>query len=109
MKAENFKFTDNGEDTLMIRVSGAAYQNLVKIAEAMNSVTWRAGDNTARSVAEYFVFNYEMESLTNPTEALEMAFGIADGIDTETEDEVEDDKRRKALQDAFTEIEFIEG
>ena len=109
MKAENFKFTDNGEDTLMIRVSGAAYQNLLKIAEAMNSVTWRVGDNTALTVAEHFVFNYEVETLTNPTEALEMAFGIAEGIDTETEDEAEDDKRRKALQEAFSALEFIEG
>lgn len=48
MNEENFKIIDNGSKYLTIRISGVAYKNLQKTAEALNCVSW-GGDGEHRS------------------------------------------------------------
>lgn len=108
MKAENFKFTDHGDNSMTLRISGIAYQNIAKIAETMNSVEWCDKDNTALTIAKTFMFLYETDNLTDAKGSTEIAEFIADGIDTGTADEAEDKKRKNELIAAFRQVKFIE-
>ena len=109
MNEESITFTDNGDNSLTLRISGAAYQNIAKIAETMNSVAWCDKDNTALTIAETFMFVYETDNLTDAKGSTEIAEFIADGIDTGTADEAEDKKRKNELIAAFRQVKFIEG
>lgn len=84
---DNYEVTDEG-DALTVRISGAAYRNIWRMAEAMNRVDRRMGaeadaDNTAVSV----FWNFILESIWTDCEweARDQAMLIADGIDAPPE------------------------
>ena len=86
-----------GNGFLDIRISGDAYKNLVKIAEALNSVEHFDSDNTAETVADAFIFGDMAWKLSDSEDALEEALSIAYGIDSGFKDGTEQDKKVKAL------------
>ena len=72
----------DGSPALVVTVSGKAYENLRKIADAMNATSGLDTDNTPLSVAIGFDFAFEFERLADGgREALEQAYLISDGID----------------------------
>ena len=91
--------TDDGAG-LMLRISGAAYRNLKRIAEAMNRTSERMGkpenaDNTPFSVFLYFeldIIRYDSREA-----AREAAFLICDGIDESSEFKAELLKEMRAI------------
>ena len=130
---ESFEVIGRGEGFIDYRLSGAAYRNLARIAEAMNSVSWCGTDNTAETVAEAFLFWRMVDDIGEPDGAMEFALEqVAAGIDTEAKDvdeylrqleersrgnvkgeivpdpeeETEDKRRRDELDAAFRAVTF---
>ncbi len=87
MSEESYTITDEG-DALTVRISGAAYRNIWRMAEAMNRADRRMGaeadaDNTAETVFQNFI----LEAIWTDDEELarEQAMLIADGVDAPPE------------------------
>lgn len=94
-----------GDGFLNVRISGAAYQNLAKMAEALNSTEPFDKDNTAETVADAFFFCDLAWKLADPKDALEEALTIADAIDTDLKDGTEEDEKVKdSLRAAFKKV-----
>ena len=86
MSEESYTIADEG-DALTVRIGGAAYRNLWRIAEAMNRACRRMGaeadaDNTAETVFQDFILEW---MLTDGDQAREQADLIADGVDAPPE------------------------
>ncbi len=95
MSEESYTIADEG-DALTVRISGAAYRNIWRMAEAMNRACRRMGaeadaDNTAETVFKNFILAW---MLTDGERAREQAELIADGIDAPPE-------LAKAMRDEF--------
>ena len=87
MSEESYTIADEG-DALTVRIGGAAYRNLWRIAEAMNRACRRMGaeadaDNTAETVFRNFIL-VSMRT-DDEAEAREEAFSVADGVDAPPE------------------------
>ena len=87
----SYALTDDG-DGLTLRISGTAYRNLRRIADALNRVNARKGlyadaDNSPLSV--FWFFELDFIRFDSADEAREAAYLICDGIDA-TPDFVED-------------------
>jgi hypothetical protein len=87
MSEESYTIADEG-DALTVRISGAAYRNIWRMAEAMNRADRRMGaeadaDNTAETV--FWNFILEAMRTDGEAEAREQAFGVADGVDAPPE------------------------
>lgn len=85
MSEESYTIADEG-DALTVRIGGAAYRNLWRIAEAMNRACRRMGaeadaDNTAETVYWNFFFLDELSG----GEVRWAALGVLDGIDAPPE------------------------
>ena len=86
MSEQSYTITDEG-DALTVRISGAAYRNIWRMAEAMNRADRRMGaeadaDNTAETVFQNFILVW---MLTDGEKAREQADLIADAIDAPPE------------------------
>ena len=86
MSEESYTITDEG-DALTVRIGGAAYRNLWRIAEAMNRADRAHGmeadaDNTAETVFWGFILEWMR---TDGDQAREQADLIADSIDAPPE------------------------
>lgn len=104
-------FTDE-PNAVTIRVSGRAFENLKKIASAMNGLDWTDNDNTPSSILDNFIVGTDiLDELSRPTATFgkstvggigEVARAIWETIDTGFEDgDAEDVKRRKDLENAI--------
>ena len=87
MSEETYTITDEG-DALTVRISGAAYRNLWRIAEAMNRADRAHGmeadaDNTAETVFRNFILAWMRTD--GEAEAREQAELVADGVDAPPE------------------------
>ena len=87
MSEESYTIADEG-DTLTVRIGGAAYRNLWRIAEAMNRADRAHGmeadaDNTAETVFWNFILAWMRTD--GEAEAREQAELIADGVDAPPE------------------------
>ncbi len=86
MSGESYTIKDEG-DALTVRIGGAAYRNIWRMAEAMNRADRRMGaeadaDNTAETVFRFFFLD---RIRTDGEEAREQASLIADGVDAPPE------------------------
>ena len=86
MSEQSYTITDEG-DALTVRISGAAYRNIWRMAEAMNRAERRMGaeadaDNTAGTVFWGFILEWMR---TDGDRAREQADLIADSIDAPPE------------------------
>lgn len=87
MSGETYTITDDG-DALLVRIGGAAYRNIQRMAKAMNRADRRVGaeadaDNTAETVFRFFILDWMR---TDGEEAArEQAMLIADGVDAPPE------------------------
>ncbi len=87
MSKETYTITDEG-DALTVRIGGAAYRNIWRMAKAMNRACLRMGaEADADNTAETVFWNFIMEAIwTDDAEAArEQAMLIADGIDAPPE------------------------
>ena len=104
-------FTDE-PNAVTIRITGKAFENLRKIADAMNGLDWTDNDNTPSSILDNFIVGTDiLDELSRPTATFgkstvggigEVSCAIWETIDTGFEDgDAEDVKRRKDLEDAI--------
>ncbi len=85
MSEESYTIADEG-DALTVRIAGAAYRNIWRMAEAMNRADRRMGaeaDNTAETV--FWGFILEWMRTDDEELAREQAMLIADGVDAPPE------------------------
>lgn len=97
-------FADNGTNATIV-IQGAAYENLRKIAAAMNGVGWLDNDNTPVSVLDFFIAGDWLRRLETPTLKIEgitcggvgeVCCDIAQCIDTGHPDGSPEDEARKS-------------
>ena len=86
MIGESYTITDEG-DAITVRIGGAAYRNIWRMAEAMNRADRRTGaeadaDNTAETVFVFFILDWMR---TDGEQAREQAMLIADAVDAPPE------------------------
>ena len=110
MKTETVKYTDMG-DAVTITVQGAAYKNLVAIADAMNAVAWCDNDNTPESILSLLIGEMVDDLFSEaryyeriPTGGIaNVADEICNAIDTgEEPDTTEDRAKRDELRREFS-------
>ena len=90
-------------DLITIVINGRRYENLKKVAEAMNGVSWCNHDNTAKDVFDAFVFPCAEDYLDSPKELAESILScIATGEDGESVPEPLHSERLKKLRAAFS-------
>ena len=89
------------EKKITLVIDGEWYQNLKRVADTMNTVSW-CDDNTAESVFEEFVFPWMLDFLRSPKElAGSILDGIATGEDGEDMPEPVHSQRIEELRAAF--------
>ena len=95
--------TANGEPALQILVSGTAYRNLRRIADALNATEECDTDNTPLTIVRGFSMAFEIEYMDIGGEnALEVAVNnVADGM----RDQISEANYEK-LVERFNAIEF---
>lgn len=104
--AKPVTYHDNGE-AVTIRVSGAAYANLRRIADTMNDVRWCGNDNTPASVLREWTGTFIERIAETPKtcsweNVSELISDILFSIDTGHADGTPEDKaRRDELEAAF--------
>ena len=85
MSEESYTITDEG-DALTLRIGGAAYRNLWRIAEAMNRADRRMGaEADADNTAETVYWNFFLLDELSGKEVRWAALGILDCIDAPPE------------------------
>jgi len=88
-------------DKLTITVTGAAFANLKKIADTMNTVDWCDDDNTPEGIFRFWLGDF-MDRIGDDKDVKEITSDICYAIDTDYDDDTPEDKERKAkLRDAF--------
>ena len=102
---------DEAENEITVHIRGTIRENLKKIADAMNGVSWCDNDNTATGVLDNFIIGYWLRQLETPTGMVgnipargigEATENIANGIYTGFEDGTpEDEMRKDELRTAF--------
>lgn len=105
------EFADDG-NAVTIRVTGKAYENLAKVAAAMNTVDWCDDDNTPATVCDFWIGSFLWRTQYAPGEG--GAENIADlmndiqySIDTGHPDGTpEDAARKRELSAAFDAVKF---
>lgn len=110
-KTEPVTFTDDG-NAVTIRVTGKAYANLAKIADALNGVSWADRDNSPVSVLEYWVGSLIRRTADTPADCdwqnvAEICADMKTDLDTGAEEGSKTDKRRREeLKAALDAIKF---
>ena len=90
------------EKKITLVIEGEWYQNLKRVADTMNTVSWCNDDNTAESVFEEFVFPWMLDFLQSPKRLAESILeGIATGEDGECLPEPQHSARIEELRTAF--------
>lgn len=99
------------ENEITVHIRGAIRENLKKIADTMNGVSWCDNDNTATGILDTFIIGYWLRQLETPTGKVgnvpacgigEATENIAEGIYTGFEDGTpEDETRKDELRTAF--------
>ena len=88
---------------IVVVIEGEQYDNLGRVAQAMNGVKWCEGDNTAESVFNEFVWHWDGVMLNSPAEISESVLGgIATGEDGGDAPEPLHTERLKELKAAFS-------
>ena len=110
MKTETVKYTNTG-DAVTITVQGAAYKNLVAIADAMNAVAWCDNDNAPESILSLLIGDL-VDDLSSKARYYEhiptggianVADEVCSAIDTGAEpDTAEDRGKRDELRREFS-------
>lgn len=110
-KTEPVTFTDDG-NAVTIRVTGKAYANLAKIADALNGVSWADRDNSPVSVLDYWVGSLIRRTADTPADCdwqnvAEICDDMKTDLDTGAEEGSKTDKRRREeLKAALDAIKF---
>jgi len=97
--------------TISVTIDGDQYEQLARVAEAMNRATWTAPDNTALSVFENFVFPWMGDEFEEPEE---MCAGVLEAIATSDDGLTSapaplHQERIAALRAAFVEAGLMRG
>lgn len=97
-------YHDNGE-AVTITISGNAYANLRKIADAMNAASWTDNDHTPSWAVRYWIGDLidslgEARKTCDYANVTELVEDIVNNIDTKAEGD-EDRARRDELRAAF--------
>lgn len=105
------EFADDG-NAVTIRVTGKAYENLAKVAAAMNSVGWCDDDNTPATICDFWVGSFLWRTQYAPDsvdgcDITDVMNDIQNGIDTGHPDGTpEDAARKRELAAAFDAVKF---
>ena len=87
---------------IVVIVDGERYDNLARVAQAMNSAPWCTNDNTAESVFDWFVWPLAEDYLDSLQEMCDsILHGIATGENGEDMPEPVHSKRIEELRAAF--------
>jgi len=88
---------------IVVIIEGERYDNLERVAQAMNGVSWCDTDNTPETVFENFVFPWSEDFLDSPARLAESILdGIATSEDGRTAPEPLHTERLKELKAAFS-------
>ena len=111
MNNENAVSYEETKDEIIMHIRGTIFENLQKIADTMNGVSWCDSDNTASGILDNFIIGYWLRQLETKPAKLgtipvcgisETVADIVNGIDTGFEDGTpEHEKRKDELLNAF--------
>ena len=103
---EPITYAENDE-AITITIQGKAYENLRRIADAMNAASWTDNDHTPAWAVQYWIGSFldrlaETPETCRSENITELTANIADNIDTSFEEGTPEDKtRRDELRAAF--------
>lgn len=88
---------------IVVIIEGEQYDNLKRVAQVMNCVSWCCGDNTAETVFNEFIWHWDTCTLNSVREIAEFVSGaIATGDDGQDAPEPLHTERLKELRTAFS-------